>query len=523
MRTLLFTSLFVLQCSTVFAGFRETLLDRDHRPTVADFVEALGSSLPQNNPFTPCLPNDPLMPLVSTAGPTIIADLEYSFPGATWAPLGRDSSLVGDVLETYALHHGQAGRVVRLNASGNSFGSPAHYLGLLQTAELVNEKGKPEENFVIVDPTSWGTASQIRRLITSVYGPLSHAERKEMLSKVNAMALGTSSRASGNLKPVAQNWPSDILSRMSFESDGAPSAVLSTTGELSYPGGCAGVAEMAWHQTFQPFVFQNGHWISYPGARMPEAVREHVLWRMYEIKKLIDSPQFQASADQMAKARLNFDLTRSIQTNFVSKSAIQALPEEGPALEQALRDMILASQNTSTPQRVRGTFGYALKARVSEIANLQLTPQFLLQVSSLMNVADQEILFWESIATAPSLERALVILENTPDHSSSKTSEPLRDKFAANYLSSFMAQKPSVEQINRYSRLVSFGSKVSEQIAIQALQTISTREEYQTLRTSINPFKSKEYKSALKEFNKSHPKPKRTLREIFTRKGAIQK
>lgn len=129
---------FILLHATEFPPKIVELLNRNNRPTIQDVITAFDNNLPPNNPFSTFI-EDLNIDAVRKSAITSIVELEYAYPGAIYAFLGRDASRMADIFETFYLVHQMPNRVIRLNASGQSFRKREDYNGLLISAGLINK------------------------------------------------------------------------------------------------------------------------------------------------------------------------------------------------------------------------------------------------------------------------------------------------------------------------------------------------------------------------------------------------
>jgi hypothetical protein len=314
---LLFGFLFFI--SHAVADYKSDLLARPTRPTFNEFLQAL-NPFPESNPFQPCVRDDFRLPLLYTTAPQLIVELEYAFPDNIWAPLGRDTAVVGDLLEAFYLSIGQTNRVVRLNASGPSFKREYDYLDLLISAGLVDHSGYPLSNFIILDPTRWAPESQSRMLISTVYKRLPVTQHQDFLTRVNAVALDNrGARIATRISPLL-NIPAFFKS-ISMDQKG-PKTILESFGSFSYLPSCNN-EDIVWHGPFGQFTK------IHPGLRVPlvgtptsAALREHILWFMYEIYRAVNSDAFLNELNRYSqqvfhlekKLRWNTPISRQIWT-----------------------------------------------------------------------------------------------------------------------------------------------------------------------------------------------------------------
>ena len=102
----------------ILAGTISKLINSPTRPTIREIKEVL-DPWPLENPFGGV--HDDLTETLSKTVPRLIVRMEKAYPGAIWAPLGRDAVFFGDVLDAFYEAVGERGRVRRLNLSGESF------------------------------------------------------------------------------------------------------------------------------------------------------------------------------------------------------------------------------------------------------------------------------------------------------------------------------------------------------------------------------------------------------------------
>ncbi len=277
------------------------LFNSKHRPTVAEFLEKV--DLDSKNPFKPIVNNDDRVTNLLQDGAELICQLEFAYPNAVWAPLGRDSSLVADLLEAFYLKIGQPNRVVRLNASGTSFvtGTQEMLLGFLRTAGLLDRNGIPIRNFVILDPTSWNTRSQSRRLISAVYNT-PHADPTDYKKRINVIALGQSGGSYHSSNLISPTFNLDkFLQGVKIDPNG-PSIIPSVTKAPAYLTTDTSGNEIVWHGKFGAFKNVNGLVVTEPGTPFPNMI-EHVLWQMYMITKYAQSDAFIQSVKTLSLSR----------------------------------------------------------------------------------------------------------------------------------------------------------------------------------------------------------------------------
>ncbi len=111
------------------------------------------------------------LPVYKSQFSNLIISLEKTFPGGTYAFLGRDTAMVADAVEAFYLSIGQKGRVKRINISTPSLQGATPQL----LAEFLSQEGlkiAPEQysskTFVLIDSTTFSSKSQSTIIFNSV-------------------------------------------------------------------------------------------------------------------------------------------------------------------------------------------------------------------------------------------------------------------------------------------------------------------------------------------------------------------
>ena len=234
-----------------------------------------------------------------TLAPEAIASMEKVFPGATWAPLGRDAVLLGDILDAFYQSIGQQGRVSRLNASGNSIrGANAPTLvQFMESAGLDFNNIKDKPPFIIFDNTGYGPSSQSTTLITAGYNAYKaqHGDPSVLVTKFNVMNLVNNVTAQTDVNAFHQQQAQSVAQI------GRPGAILGITNGAQFG------YSTEWHNTFGNIQLQpNGKMEGAIGAQNPVQTREQVLWELYEAIRDVSKPSFLAAV-QAAAHGLGFE------------------------------------------------------------------------------------------------------------------------------------------------------------------------------------------------------------------------
>lgn len=295
--SLVFFSLLPTQSFASESAEVEKLLTMERRPQYADIVRAFGGQWPSENPI-----NLPLrmrtVDSIMEKLPKVILALEQSFPGGTYAFLGRDVGTLGDFVQmVYAFHFGQTDRVKFFDASKESFPSWNNFddnypyiLGHLKKIgfdiDKINEQKHP---WVVVDVASWRDMSQLRQVMRAGYRRYAEngGNPKELVRKYNVLAVGmgfyrefteTDFEPQGYLNAMAQT--------ASAEGIGVDPIYLDVQSTFAY-------LHTLWHGVFSKFQMQpDGTAITYPGEPAPRVQKLDALFEIFEGAKVIASPQF---------------------------------------------------------------------------------------------------------------------------------------------------------------------------------------------------------------------------------------
>jgi hypothetical protein len=296
---------------------KEALLNLQHRPTIIEFLRAMGD-LPSENPFKP-LDRDMKIEKIETIGPRIVAAIEYAYPGATWAILGRDSAFMGDVLEAFYHQNGAADRVVRLNASTDSFATPGQELRFLYSAGLLSSPDtKTQKKWTILDPTSWAIdndgkpTSQIRKLLAAYYAKHGDAEARRM---VGAIGLGTSGRGLAKGPEIVSGLDIERFWHDTKNSpSGGPNQILYTLSDFAYLAlNPSNNTEVAWHDKFGAFQdAEGGKVIAPPGRQSSPQFKEHILYTMFEAVRATRKASFRDDVVRTAKSDFGYDFEKTL-------------------------------------------------------------------------------------------------------------------------------------------------------------------------------------------------------------------
>jgi hypothetical protein len=287
MRILISTFLFFVAFSTLaFAGPKEDLLALDHRPTVAEIKAAFNGELPGENPFG--TPTAGLQQIIFDNAPAVIAAFERAFPGATFAPLGRDSVFLGDLLDGFYASLGQH-RIVRVSASGASLTDQKDLIDFMKGvgADLTSS----QYPFIMFDQTNFKSNSQsvgyLNAMIAACQPP--HCDPGTLAERFNFLNTGSSKGMyAANIIDYKTNIPAMLeQQRTNINANKSHGAILS----VAVPTDLVYTAE--YHGTFSKFTrTKDGRVITMPGAMSANETRLQILADVFETIKTVSSRDF---------------------------------------------------------------------------------------------------------------------------------------------------------------------------------------------------------------------------------------
>ena len=145
------------------------LLNSRSRPTIAD-VESKMTEAELQQPITEQFSGvrQEQVPLIAN----LIAELEWAYPGAIYMPLGRDVVLIGDFVDAFYRSQGQPGRVIRLNASGQSLRIDDSMIARFVQSSGVDIKNLANgPSYIVFDVSGYGLprGSQSTKILHAVY------------------------------------------------------------------------------------------------------------------------------------------------------------------------------------------------------------------------------------------------------------------------------------------------------------------------------------------------------------------
>lgn len=269
---------------------RSTLLALTHRPTVAEMTEAMNGDFSGPNPFG--TPTRNLQTNIMLNAPATIAAFEKIFPGATYAPLGRDAAFLGDLLDGFYRSLGQE-RIIRVDASGASRTNDQDLLDFMEGlgVDLSQSKGQPP--FIMFDQTNFKHDSQSTAYLRSLYSACKQrgCDLAKLLENFNFINTGSNKGMYQHniVDPTTniQHFLKQLKEQLQSGKSNQPSAILSVPvdANLTY------TAE--YHDTFSKFERQADNTVTTrPGYLKHESIRLQILADIYETIKTVRSPEF---------------------------------------------------------------------------------------------------------------------------------------------------------------------------------------------------------------------------------------
>lgn len=299
----------------------ETLVNQKFRPTMTQIVaigRKAGFNFAIENPLSKSKKVSRFKGVQEAA--EVIIQLELMFPGATFAPLGRDAVRMGDIIEAFYLGLNQKNRVKRIELSTSSFKDlkavKAYLKGLGIVPDPKNIENTPP--LVLFDRTSFSPISQSRRVTQMIF----------------------------QLYKEAGGDPKDLKTKIVFTST-QPQRVVSFTDFLSNPMGFMKrflkaiysgrplpqhtvdikanlfTDSAPWHGPFDtPKKVKNGNHVrQISDSRITKKQKRQVLSSMLTILKTVQSPAFQRRVFRKSK-EYGFEFRKSR-----SQEVAKALPE----------------------------------------------------------------------------------------------------------------------------------------------------------------------------------------------------
>ncbi len=297
---------------------------------------------PRNESF------EPYVNRLIDGAPVLIAAMEKTFPGATWAFVGRDSQLIGDIVEAFYLSLGQEDRVVRIGVSKPTFQNGVSddlLMRYLADHGLALDEIRTAHPFILVDTISQGYGRQARQMVATVY---SHYQARgfnpaALLRKVNIFGLRVST-FSGADHPVtfaeaflreqeaiySAGHRADFFDQHQILVFPEPIPLFNESGYEHFT--------FAWHGPFGPFQsVENGRIETTPGTLSQPPIRDAILYQQAKLHRAGSSVKFLQQVIQEAKKiEYEFPLQRPASSQLEPVSWGEQIPD---ALKDLFREM----------------------------------------------------------------------------------------------------------------------------------------------------------------------------------------
>lgn len=235
------------------------IISKPDRPRVEEIERIFGGKMPKF--LDPSVTSMARTEEIKNRLPKMLALFEQSFPGATWVFLGRDVYDFGDYVDVFYRSIGQKDRVLRFDASKESFKSGFNYednhaeiVGYLKTLGIdFSTIDQAKHPYIVVDVASWRPMSQLRQVMRAgyeEYARLGH-DPKNLIRKYNVLAIGMSFQreAMSDLEFEPQGFLDHAKPNVTAE--GMPGDPIYINGQtaFAYPSD-------HWHPVFDRFELQ---------------------------------------------------------------------------------------------------------------------------------------------------------------------------------------------------------------------------------------------------------------------------
>ncbi len=297
-------------------------------------------------------------------GPELIAAMEKTFPGATWACVGRDMEAIGDLLEAFYLSIGQEGRVARLGVSKPTFQNldPVMMLKFLENKGLNIPEVQRGHPFIFVDTVSQGYGRQSAEMLDIVYKEYAKSGKNaaDLLRKVNIFGLIVST-FQGKANPF-QNVEEHLQKnearlRANPQEDNFKTHTIITFHDPGKTFNEAGYAHYtgAWHDVNGPLVRDgDGKIRSSPGHLSQLNLRKSILWLQRELLANVKKESFLSRVRQEAqKLGYEFPMRRPGDTSGEVIKAIEIPQEIKEFLAKAAEEELRAGFKVSEAEELR--------------------------------------------------------------------------------------------------------------------------------------------------------------------------
>ena len=330
---LLLSLIFLQRAATAAPVLDRNLINQATRPT----VEQVEKMIAQNGPIIeipdgrqlPKTANKPQLELqndyaswfkvIQARAPHMITSFEKNIPGATLVFIGRDMSIVADLVEAFYRSIGQKDRVLRVGMSSGTVDSltvgsaPENTYQFLKSNGL-DLKKKSDHPYILVDAVSRGAGRQVRFLLKNIYHYLASqgTPLTESVTKYNAVGLSVFTTPDGfpeldsaisyfenTADATTKAGANKILEaeqNFMIYRDFRPEKSFLGFNEVGYTHWTG-----AWHESYGPIIKKDGKSIATPGVLAGENVRQALLQFSGLVISYVESEPFKAHIQQEAK------------------------------------------------------------------------------------------------------------------------------------------------------------------------------------------------------------------------------
>lgn len=356
-------------------SFEQKIIDQlilqPHRPSVQEVFNAFKGKMPEalrknvNHPAQMDWRESILQYM-----PLAIAQLEYYYPGAIWAALGRDAAPIADLLEAFYISRGQRGRAVRIPASTGTFQYVNEELFIKMLQQLgMNLKSKKSRPFIILDRTSYRDSSQSTILISMIYDH--YIGNSKSAAVVNRKYASLLTKAAVVTTAVATSEPrAEFFKRMLRDtSHDYPTEIIG----VDFLSNFTDQTLQEWHGTFGKLkVYEHGRISGEVTNASGVEKRKLALEMMFEAYHVMKTKSFYEAVRREAK-KLGYNFEDHFKTYNSAKTHAAENEEveiEDPkavadkAFDEGLRTLFADSNNVNESER---DFAEMLKEKLKDI------------------------------------------------------------------------------------------------------------------------------------------------------------
>lgn len=312
------------------SAFAKDFLKQSQPPTPSELLDSF-NEFPKQNPWKNFEAENYEASAIAT-----IAGLESVYPGAVWAPLGRDAFIAGDLLDAFYAVNGERGRVTRLRASTATF-SGAKQKTLVRFLESgganFNPKDKTARPFVLIDRTNFRVSSQSNILLRAAYQEWKRrgGAPEDFVYRFGVVDLSGMHETLGNTDMDVRFYLHQQAQILKAGGDPSDLSILSVQGLSDGP---------TWHGTYGKFRKHGDGFYGTPGRFESGNKREDVLGLQFMFLGLSHSPRFK-SAVKRAIEKLKPQTTSAVTSEEWEAHQLKKLSRSLNA-EGSLKDVFFA-------------------------------------------------------------------------------------------------------------------------------------------------------------------------------------